>query len=130
MSKMVLKVISDGMKSLGLEYGLGGYAGNAEGDVVYPYFVGEYSETEISSESGLQESTFMLTGFGRGTWLSLEDAVDSIRDYFNRISGKTVIADNGSAVAVFYSTAMIVPTGDAELKRIQINLDVKEWKVN
>lgn len=130
MSKMVLQVISDGMKFLGLEYGLGSYSGNAAGKKVYPYFVGEYTESETDTESGLQESTFLLTGFSRGTWLSLEDAVDSIRSYFNRISGKTVIADNGSAVAVFYSTAMIVPTGDAELKRIQINLDVKEWKVN
>lgn len=126
---MVLRVISDAMKSLGLAYGFGGYGAEK---IVYPYFVGEYSEFESDTESGLQESTFMLTGFARGreAGLALEDAVESIRDYFNRISGKTVIADNGSAVAVFYSSAMVVPTGDAELRRIQVNLDVKEWKVN
>lgn len=129
MSKMVLRVISDAMKSLGLAYGFGGYISK---EPVYPYFVGEYSEFESDTESGLQESTFMLTGFSRGrsAALDLEEAVESIRDYFNRISGKTVIAGNGSAVAVFYSSAMVVPTGDAKLKRIQVNLDVKEWKVN
>ena len=129
MSKMVLRVISDAMKSLGLEYGFGGYISD---NLVYPYFIGEYSEFESDTESGLQESTFMLTGFARGrdAALTLEEAVDGIRDYFNRISGKTVIADNGSAVAVFYSSALVVPTGDAKLKRIQVNLDVKEWKVN
>lgn len=129
MSKMVLRVISDAMKSLDLKYGFGGIISD---DPLALYFIGEYSEFESDTESGLQESTFMLTGFARGrdAALTLEEAVDSIRDYFNRISGKTVIADNGSAVAVFYSSALVVPTGDAKLKRIQVNLDVKEWKVN
>ena len=40
------------------------------------------------------------------------------------------MAEDGSAVAIFYATSLVVPTGDAELKRIQINLDVKEWSVN
>lgn len=36
---------------------------------------------------------------------------------------------NCSCVAVFYDSAFPVPTGDGELKRIQINLSIKEWKV-
>lgn len=127
MSKQVLKIVSDAMESLGLEYGFGEYSGNP---IVYPYFVGEYTETESTTEDGLQESTVLLTGFSRDKWLTLEDARESIENYFNRVSGKTVITDNGSGVAVFYAHSMIVPTGDAELKSIQINLSVKEWKVN
>jgi hypothetical protein len=126
MSKAVLKLVSDAMDSLGIEYGFVTYEGNP---IVYPYFVGEYTETESTTEDGLQETTFMLTGFSRDTWLTLEDARERIENYFNRVSGKTVITDNGSAVAVFYSNSMIVPTGDAELKSIQINLSIKEWKV-
>lgn len=126
MTKGALKLISDGMEALGLEYALGVYAGNP---VVYPYFVGEYQETESFTEDGLQESTFLLTGFSRDSWLTLEDARERIETYFNRISGRTVITDNGSAVAIFYAHSLIVPTGDAELKRIQINLTIKEWKV-
>jgi hypothetical protein len=126
MSKQVLKVVSDGMKSLGMEYGFGTYAKNP---VVYPYFVGEYTESEAITEDGLQESKFLLTGFHRGTWLELEDAKEEIENYFNQVSGKTVITDNGSAVAVFYAGSLIVPTGDAELKSIQVNLNIKEWKV-
>lgn len=127
MSKQVLKIVSDAMESLGLEYGFGEYSGNP---IVYPYFVGEYTETESTTEDGLQESTVLLTGFSRDKWLTLEDARESIENYFNRVSGKTVITDNGSGVAIFYAHSMIVPTGDAELKSIQINLSVKEWKVN
>lgn len=127
MLKQTLKIISDAMFTLGIEYDLGTYTGNP---VKYPYFVGEYTETESFSEDGLQESTFLLNGFSRDTWLTLEDAKEKIANYFNRVSGKTVITENGSGVAIFYANAMIVPTGDAELKRIQINLSIKEWKVD
>lgn len=115
------------MKTMGIEYGFGAYA---KYPVVYPYFVGEYTGREATTEDGLQESTFLLTGFHRGTWSELEDTKERIEQYFNQVSGKTVITDNGSAVAVFYGNSLIVPTGDAELKSIQINLNVKEWKVN
>lgn len=126
MSKQVLKIVSDAMESLGIEYDFGEYSGNP---IVYPYFVGEYTETEATTEDGLQESTVLLTGFSRDKWLTLEDAKERIENYFNQVSGKTVITDNGSGVAIFYSHSLIVPTGDAELKSIQINLSVKEWKV-
>ena len=127
MSKQVLKIISDTMNALGIEYGFGEYSGNP---VKYPYFVGEYTETEMFDESGLQESTVLLTGFSRGSWLDLEDAKERIERQFNRVTGKFGITDSGSAVAIAYSHALIVPTGDAELKSIQINLSIKEWKVN
>lgn len=130
MTKEVLKIISDAMTSLGLEYGFGEYGGNADGEIVYPYFVGEYTERESLTEDGLQECTFLLNGFSRGSWLALEEAKESIERYFNKVCGKTVISDNGSGVAIFYANSLIVPTGDAELKRIQINLSVKEWSVN
>ena len=127
MTKNVLKIIDEAMAALGIEYAFGV---NDADTVVYPYFVGEYQETEPYSESGLQESTFMLNGFSRDTWLTLEEAKAKIEKYFNKISGKIVMVDDGSAVAIFYANALIVPTGDAELKRIQINLHVKEWSVN
>lgn len=127
MSKNLLKVVSDGMTELGLEYELGEYT---KEPIIYPYFVGEYTETEPMTEDGLQETTFMLSGFSRGTWLTLENAKAKIENYFNKVYGKTVMVDDGSAVAVFYGNSLIVPTGDEELKKIQINLQCKEWKVS
>lgn len=124
MTTAALRIISDAMREMQLAYALGRFNGNAD-----PYFVGEYQETESFTEDGLQESTFLLTGFSRGEWLTLELAKEKIENYFNRVSGKTVIADNGAAVAIFYAHSLIVPTNDAELKRIQINLEIKEWKV-
>jgi len=126
MSIQVLKIISNAHEELGIEYGFGSYSGNP---VVYPYSVGEYQEADPMTEDGLMEGTFILTLFHRGQWLDLERAREKIENYFNQVSGKTVITDNGSGVAIFYAGSMIVPTGDAELKRLQINLTVKEWKV-
>ena len=127
MSIQVLNLVSNAMSFLGIEYGFAEYT---KKPVVYPYFVGEYQETESTTEDGLQETTFLLTGFSRDSWLTLEEAKEKIEKHFNKVSGYTVITANGSGVAIFYADALIVPTGDAELKRIQINLSVKEWKVN
>ena len=127
MSKQVLKIVSDGMKAMGIEYGFGTYK---KKPIVYPYFVGEYTEREAMTEDGLQESTFMLNGFTRGSWIGLEEAKEAIENYFDTVSGLTLIAENGNGICISYAGALIVPTGDAELKRIQINLRIQEWKGN
>ncbi len=125
----VLKIISDAMISLGLNYGFGEYHIGDDEDAPEIYFVGEYQEITPINEDGMQESIFILTGFSRGSWLALENAKEKIQGYFNKVGGKTVTAENGSAVAIFYGNSLIVPTGDAELKKMQINLDTKEWSV-
>lgn len=129
MTRKPLDIVSDAMTELGVEYGFGIYFGNANGEIVYPYFVGEYTESSPLNEDGRQEATFMLTGFHRGTWDDLETAKAKIENYFNRVSGKTVMADDGSAVAIFYENALVIPKEDADLKSIQINLSVQEWSV-
>ena len=126
MTKNALKIINNAMHHLGLEYGFVRYN---KKPIVYPYWVGEYQESPPTSESGNSMSSFLLTGFHRGEWADLETQKERIENYFNKVSGKTVMAEDGSAVAIFYSNSLIVPTMDAELKRIQINLDVHEWSV-
>ena len=121
-----LKAIQSGMAALGLNYAFARW----EGEPVDQYWVGDYQETPAVSEDWLQETTFNLTGHTRGSWLELEMAKEKIENYFNRISGKTVIAANGTAVAIFYERSLVIPTLDAELKRMEINLLIKEWKVN
>lgn len=127
MSIAALKIISDAMQSLGINYDFPEW----DGQPVYPYFVGEYSEIPPVNEDGMQETSFLLNGFARGkeAWFALEEAKEKISAYFSKVGGHTVIADNGSAVAVFYSHSLVIPTGDAELKRIEVNLTIKEWSV-
>ena len=126
MTKKALEIIGSAMDTLGLNYEFMLWTG----DNVDTYFVGEYEETASISEDGFTETSFTLNGVTTGSWLGLEEAKEKIENYFGRISGKTVIAEDGTAVAIFYANSFVLPTGGSEFKRIEIHLDVKEWKVN
>ena len=123
MSIEALKFINNKLIESGINYEFMQWTN----DVVYPYFVGEYQEAESLNEDGLQETTFILNGFSKGSWFDLEQAKETIEKTF---ANATAILPNGNGIAVFYSNSLVIPTGDAELKRIQINLAINEWKVN
>lgn len=124
MTSDTLKLISDGMEAVSLNYAFMEW----KGKIAYPYFVGEYQEQPVVSEDGLQEADFILNGFTRGSWAELEAAKAKIENFFSR-DGRTAIAPSGNAVAICYNNSLVVPTGNAELKRMEIHLTVKEWKV-
>ena len=117
------KFISDQMDILAIPYEFGMWTS----DVVYPYFVGEITEESVTTEDGLEESTMILTGFHRGKYIDLETAKEKIKQHFHPICGACATTDSGS-IAVFFDGSFSVPTGEAELKKIQINLKIKEWK--
>lgn len=123
----VLQAISDGMDELEINYEYLEWTSKP----AYPYFVGEYQEVPSLNEEGVQETTVILTGFARGAEanLALEEAKQKIKAHFPTVGGRIVSGDS-STLAIFYANSMTIPTGDAELKRIQINLTVKEWSVN
>lgn len=126
MTKEVLGFISSKLEEIGIDYEFAEWTSDP---VPEPYFVGEYSESPAMDESGLQETTFILTGTAR-TWILLEQTKAKIEKLFSKVTGLTAILENHSGIAIFYDASFIVPTGDAELKRIQINLLIKEWSVN
>ena len=127
MTAAVLKFINDTMESAGIPYEFTEYTSAI--DSIEAYWVGEYSESPPAAEDGCQETQFILTGTGKGSWLMLEQQKAEIEKLFPTVGGRTAILDNGSGIAVFYENAFPVPTGDGFLKRLQINLTVKEWKV-
>lgn len=92
------------------------------------YFVGSCIENPSITleENGYQETTFILRGWTGGSWLNLETYKEKIEKNLM----KTVILDDGTGVAVFYDSAMPVPTGVEGWKSIKINLKIQEWKVN
>ena len=97
-------------------------------DVSYPYYVGEITEEPTTTEDGLEESTMILTGFYRGTsFEKLETDKNKIKMHFSPITGLCAKTDSGS-IAVFFDGSFYVPSGEAGLKKIQINLKIKEWK--
>lgn len=90
-------------------------------------WVGEFMETPTDTEDGYEEGTLILTGTTKGSWLSLMQDREKIKDHFPTIGGFRQITDRG-VVVIFYENASPIPTGDADLKRIQINLQIKAWK--
>ena len=61
--------------------------------------------------------------------MELIEVQEKIKKAFPSIGGKTAVLDDGSGIAVFYDTALPIPTGEAELKKIEIYLTIKLWKV-
>lgn len=125
MTESALKYVADLLEGLDIPYEFMRWNSGIPPDM---YFVGEYIESPsmTKEENGYQETTFILRGFTQQDWLLLERAKAKIESN----ATKTAILDDGNGIAVFYESANPVPTGDAELKSIKINLNIKEWKVN
>ncbi len=125
MTAMGLKFIADKLKEIGVPYCFEEWTK----EISYPYFIGEYTESEPLNEDGESESSFILTGTTNSSWFSLEQEKDKIRKAFPDVSITEILSGN-IAIAVMYAGAVPVPTGTDQLKRIQINLKVKEWRVD
>jgi hypothetical protein len=121
-----LQFINEQMDILAVPYEFGEWTS----DVQYPYCVGEITETEPTTEDGNEQSTLLLNCFNRGSegvLLGLEEIKAKIQKHFHSIYGLRATTESGS-IAVYYGSASYIPTNEAELKRIQINLIIKEWK--
>ena len=120
-----LKFINDQMAAIAVPYEFMQWTSEIIPD---RYFVGEITEEPIMTEDGLEESTMLLTGFCRGDFIDLETDKERIKSHFCPICGLTGQTDSGSAIAVFFDGSFYIPTGEADLKKIQINLKIKLWK--
>lgn len=118
-----LKFINEQMAAIGIPYEFEEWTDA----VVYPYFVGEITEEPTMNEDGMEESTMILTGFHRGKMLDLIKIKEKLKSHFSPVYGLRAETDNG-AIVVFFDGYFGVPSGEADLKKIQINLKIKEWK--
>lgn len=121
--KTALEILSKELKSIGIPYEFMRWTSPVNGE----YWVGEYTEETPTTEDGLEQCVLMLTGTTRGQWMDLETSKEKIKHHFPTIHGLRVPTENG-AVVFFYEDGFPVPTGEADLKRIQVNLRIKQWK--
>jgi hypothetical protein len=91
------------------------------------YWIGEYTETSTDTEDGYEEGTLILTGTTKDSWMALMQDRTNIKDHFPSVGGLRKTADTG-VVVFFYDNSFPVPTDEADLKRIQINIQIKSWK--
>lgn len=119
-----LQFINEQMSALGINYEFNEWTSV----VKYPYFVGEeYQTDEALTEDGAETSALLLMGFHRGSFLELADAHEKIKEHFNPIFGLRGKTGSGS-IAVFFAGSFNIPSGEADLKKMQITLKIKEWK--
>lgn len=124
MTTEALKYICDCMEELSIPYEFMEWTK----ELSFPFFVGEFSEIEGINEDGMRPCTFILTGTTNHSYLELLAMKEMIENYFTD-TGKTAILDSGSGIAVSYSNSFPVPTGETGLRRIQINLNIQEWRI-
>ena len=124
MTTETLKYIKNCMDQLNIPYSFNLW--NSE--VVFPYWVGEYTEIENMNEDGMSQYTFTLTGMSNESMLSLLGTVQKLKNYFQYV--RSEIIPNGYGVAVSYINSLVIPTGEQGLFRVQVNLNVKEWGVD
>lgn len=120
---MILKFINEQMNILAVPYEFGEWTSDNKSI----YFVGELHEDEAQTEDGAETATVILTGFHRGKYIVLEEYKEKIKKHFDPINGLRAETDSG-AIAVFFAGAFSVPSGEADLKKIQINLKIQTWK--
>ena len=95
--------------------------------VKYPYFVGELGQDNITAEDGVFETPFILNGWNRGKTLDLEVIKEKVIKHFNPIYGLRIPTETG-ALIITYESANYIPQNDSDLKKIEINLKITEWK--
>ena len=97
-------------------------------EIKYPYFVGEITEEPTAAEEGRESATMLLTGFHRGNMIDLLTVMEKIKSHFNPVHGLRVTTSSGSTIAAFFDGYFTIPSGEADLKKIQINIKIYEWK--
>ncbi len=121
MNTETLSYINTILKESGLHYSFVRW----NGELVFPYWIGEYSEVDSIYEDGMVESDFILTGTTEESWFTLQQEKEKIEKLFR---DRTTILESGIGLSISFERSLIVPTESDTLKRIQINLSVKEWR--
>ena len=107
-----------------LLHGINYHYGTVQGKVKYPYWVGEYIESEVFTEDGKREFTVLLNGFTRGKYIELESEKEKIRELVNN----RLINQDKSVFLVNFGGSINVPVDDESLKRCQITIKIQEWR--
>lgn len=118
----MLKKFNEIMESLNLNYE---FDKMTQSPPVYPYWVGEYSDTEEMNEDGQRQGTIILNGFSRNDKLTLERDKDKIRRFFQKDPYCHI--DSGG-ILFGYGGAFDIREENDELSRTQITIPYKKWR--
>ena len=125
MKESTTKYFSERMSAI-VQYAFGSWNGSAADEQSCYWLMSEYTELQnpVSYETGMRETSVILRGFTRGSLMLLEKDKEKIE----KSVPCTTVLDDGTGVAIMYDYGMIVPTGDADLKSMKVNLTIQEWR--
>lgn len=121
MNTETLSYIAKLLKESGLHYSFVRW----NGELIFPYWIGEYSEVDSVYEDGMVESDFILTGTTEESWLTLQHEKEKIEKLLDKV---TTILESGIGLSISFERSLIVPTESDTLKRIQMNFSIREWR--
>lgn len=127
MTESVINYLNERMSAV-VQYALGQWEGETADTESCYWVLNDYTEVEATNrdETGMQETAVILRGFTRGKLMLLERDKEKIAKHVP----STTILEDGTGVAIMYGYGMIVPTGDADLKSMKINMTIQEWRTN
>jgi hypothetical protein len=118
-----LAFIASALSKAGVRYAYQRW-NESDGDL---YWIGSYSEQQYLPEDQSQTTLFILDGFSTsGSWSRLEAEKETIKASFADVR-ELLTSESGISVRV--ESVQTIPTGTADVKRIEIQLLVKEWRV-
>ena len=123
--KAVLKLINNELTALGINYF---YMVNDSETVTYPYATGEYHENDYDYEDNSTIGEMFLNLWTRGSELSLIAQKDLIKDKFKNYQTVILEDETITSVAINYVSKNSRYTGEEDLKRIEIRLQIKYWE--
>ena len=116
----VLKIINAELSDLGLHYEYDEFTG----ELVYPYLVGEFSESGYAYEDNATNGEMILTCFHRGSRADMIRVKELIKDRFRDY--RCVV--DGGAIHIAYTHELFLRSGEADLKKMEIYLEIRYWE--
>lgn len=98
-------------------------------EITYPYWVGEVGETQINRELGEETTSVFVTGTTKGSFSDLEKQKSLIEKVIPRIDGAFKKVSDSHIIRVYFNGCSPTPTDNNNIKRLQITLEVKEWRL-
>lgn len=126
MTQEALTILRGAMEDMKLPYALGQYRAHPLPET---YFVGQWADSESFTEDGREDSTMTLLGYSRAGLDALLAASKAIQARFPDY-GWTGLTSSGSGIAIAFAGVTALTDIDGAARRISINLNIKEWRVN
>lgn len=118
MEEELLEAFQSELVKLGINGALSTYKGTE-----YPYLTYEYFENDVTHEDGGTGGELLCEMWTRGELADLIRIKEQLKKHFKQLNIKV-----GNNVYHFdYASATPEETGDAELKKLQVNITTKYW---